>query len=171
MKRICTITVIIALALISFACNARKDKNVYQEIVAVNQDSTPKIVYSYKLDDQGKPTKEKVHETHYFSSKKKYIDGGIKNDKREGPWFAYYENGKINTEAFYVDGKENGDYKVYYENGNLHYAGHYNMGTCEGEWLFYSPDGIVEKRLIADENTIICASCPRCAEIKKKQTK
>ena len=138
-------------------------------VMAMNDDNTPKVVYYYKVDQNGKTTDEKIREIHYFPGKKKYVEGGFKNNLREGVWHAYFENGNVNTEVFYVDGKEHGDYKVYYENGTLRYIEHYNMGICDGTWSFYAEDGSLVKEIIADENTAVCLRCPRCFEIMKKK--
>ena len=136
-------------------------------VIALNSDSTPKVVYYYKVDQNGVITGEKTREIHYFPGKKKFIDGGIKNGMRDGQWFAYFENGKVNTEAFYVEDKAHGDYKVYYDNGKLRQFEHYNMGVCDGEWLFYAQDGTLERTLVADENTIACGNCPKCNALRQ----
>jgi len=136
-------------------------------VIALNSDSTPRVVYYYKVDQTGKITDERIHETHYFPGKKKYTDGGIKNGMRDGQWFAYFENGKINTEANYVEDKEHGAYKVYYENGQLYYSGHYDMGICKGDWLFYAVDGTLNNTIVANDTTIVCGTCPRCNDIRQ----
>lgn len=138
-------------------------------VIAMNPDSTPKVVYYYRTDPSGKKTDEVIREIHYFPGKKKYIDGGLKNNKRDGKWVAYFQNGNLNTEAFYIDGKEHGDYRVYYENGKLRYSGHFTNGICDGEWSFYNHSGLLEKKIEANENAIVCGSCSKCNAVRMKK--
>lgn len=111
---------------------------------------------------------------------------------KNGPAMAYHQNGNVQTEAFYVDGVENGEYKVYEENGKLYYSGSYDMGkrsgtwqffhdgklikrgqfsdgNCSGEWVEFDLNGKIMSKMLADETTIVCGSCPKCTELLKHQ--
>ena len=137
-------------------------------VIELNPDSTPKIVYYYKVDANGNLTSEKIREVHYRPGKKKYVAGDIKNDLRNGEWKAYHENGRVQTEATYVDGKEDGEYKVYRDNGAYLYIGHYDHGICVGEWKKFDNEGKVIKTVIADSNTVVCGSCEKCKALREK---
>lgn len=135
-------------------------------VLSLNPDSTPRDVIYYKVDPSGNITDEAIHEIHYFPNKKKYVEGDLKEGKREGTWYAYFENGKVNTEATYEEGKEIGSYKVYRENGKLLFSGQFDKGICTGTWLFYNPDGLVSKKIEATPTTIACGWCPKCRSLQ-----
>lgn len=141
-----------------------------RKIIEMNADSTPKLVHFYKVDAQGKMTNELIREVAYFPGKKKFIAGDIKNGQRNGHWFAYFENGKVNTEATYIEGKPDGIYTVYYDNSQIRYQGHYDKGICIGEWKFYAVDEKLDKILTADETTVICGTCERCQSVANRKS-
>lgn len=138
-------------------------------VVELNPDSSPKVVYYYKIDDSGNLTDEKIREVHYRPGKKKYVAGDIKNDERNGEWKAYHENGRIQTEATYIDGKEHGEYKVYQDNGAYLFIGHYDHGICVGEWKKFNRQGEVIKTVIADSTTVVCGGCEKCKVLRKEK--
>jgi len=139
------------------------------EVVESYNDSIPKIVYFYKIDEKGNTTREKIKETHYYQNKKVFIIGGIKDEKRDGKWYAFFPDGTVQTEAFYVDGKEHGNYSVYQENGNPKYKGHFNHGECDGNWYFFDYSGNLTKTMEANKNTIVCSHCEKCLQLKQKK--
>ena len=122
-------------------------------VIELNPDSTPKIVYYYKVDANGNLTSEKIRDVHYRPGKKKYVAGDIKNDLRHGEWKAY---------------QEDGEYKVYRDNGAYLYIGHYDHGICVGEWKKFDNEGKVIKTVIADSNTVVCGSCEKCKALREK---
>lgn len=115
-------------------------------------DHQSKIVYFYKVDENGQLTDEKYREVYYFDSTHyKYIEGDVDKEMRNGPWFAYHKNGNLCTEGFYVDGKEEGPYKVYHDNGYLYYGGEFKQGKKVGEWKFYDATGkLIYKEIYVD---------------------
>lgn len=140
-----------------------------RKVVETYQNDNPKIVYFYKTDELGNPTEEKTREVYYFEGQKRYMEGDIHQERRNGKWYSYFKNGYVNSEATYIDGKEDGEYTVYYENGNPLYIGYYDKGVCTGTWVFYDESGHITKTITADENTPICRSCSRCKAIFEKQ--
>ncbi len=110
-----------------------------------NELGTPRDVYYYAIDSNGRATSEVVHETHYYENEQKYIDGNIKSNQREGLWYAYFPDGTVQTKANYKNGKEEGRYTVFYSNGNVRYTGVYKDGVKIGEWKFYNEDGTLER--------------------------
>lgn len=117
------------------------DTLYHKEVEATNEDETPKVVFYFEKDSAGQPTKNKVHETHLYPGNKKYIDGNVKNNRRDGLWYAYYPDGTVQTKAYYVNGRPDGQYTVYYKNGAVRYTGRYDMGRRTGKWHFYKEDG------------------------------
>lgn len=113
------------------------DSLYYRRVLISYEDESPRDVYFYEKDSLGNPTKNKVHETHYYPDNKKYVDGNVANDTRDGLWYAYHKDGKVQTMAHYEKGKEEGRYAVYYENGNVRYTGMYKHGKRVGVWYFY----------------------------------
>lgn len=113
------------------------DSLYYRRVLISYEDESPRDVYFYEKDSLGNPTKNKVHETHYYPDNKKYVDGNVANDTRDSLWYAYHKDGKVQTMAHYEKGKEEGRYAVYYENGNVRYTGMYKHGKRVGVWYFY----------------------------------
>ena len=68
-------------------------------------------------------------------------EGVLKNNKREGRWVFYFENGNKQAEGNFVNDVQNGDHVVYHENGALYYQGVYENGKRVGEWLFFDEHG------------------------------
>lgn len=112
-------------------------KKVAVSYTSENGDESPRDVFYYKLDSNGQPTDERVHETHYYPGNRKYIDGNVASDARDGLWYAYHKNGNVQTMAHYKNGVEEGRYVVYYENGAVYYTGMYKAGKRVGIWAFY----------------------------------
>lgn len=172
-----------------------------RKVVAVYEDSLPAIVQFYKVDSGGNLTQELYREIRYYKDKKKYTDCSfvtLVEDSalhvvKDGPAFAYHENGNVQTEAFYVKGKEHGNYKVYREDGKVFYEGTYDMGERHGEWKFYYKNGNIGKKgmythgvctgvwisydldgkevekLTASDTTIICGDCPKCKVLLQRK--
>lgn len=74
--------------------------------------------------------------------------GILKNNKREGQWAAYYDNGTTQSENKYENGILNGKTATYYPNGNLHYAGLYINDKKDGNWYFYLENGTLDKEVL-----------------------
>ena len=118
------------------------EDSLYARVVVDKyEDDIPKMVAYYVLDSVGNPTSELAHETHYYENQRKYIDGNLHDNNRDGLWYAYFPDGTVQTKAYYKDGKEEGRYTVYYSNGNVRYTGEYHHGRQSGEWRFYNEDG------------------------------
>lgn len=113
------------------------DSLYFRKTIVSYEDETPRDVYYYEKDKDGQPTDKKVHETHYYPSNKKYIDGNVNGNGRDGLWYAYHANGKVQTMGHYVNGVEHGQYAVYYENGSVRYTGMYDHGKRVGKWMFF----------------------------------
>ena len=173
----CKTTVFLFLVFLSISCsNKRPDPSERfnentpgRKVIESYSNQNPQVVYFYEVDENDKVTNNKIGEMYYYQDKKVYVGGGIKNNKRDGVWKAYHPNGKVQTDAFYIDGKEDGDYTVYYDNDQILYSGHYTKGTCDGEWKFYSKNGKLTKSIKAEGTQIVCGVCPRCISIYKSK--
>jgi antitoxin component YwqK of YwqJK toxin-antitoxin module len=167
----------ILLILICFtACKNKKTKPVFDlnspgsKVIATYTDSLPQIVYYYKTDEQGKTTDEKIGEAYYYENKQEYVGGGLKDGQREGKWYAFFRDGSVQTEAFYIDGKEHGPYNVYHENGKPMFKWHYDHGVCDGTWYWYDENGNVTKKMKTDKNVITCGYCEKCLKIRSQKS-
>lgn len=201
--------VVFAISFLFFSCHSEKQNSetVYSEdtlpgrvVVEMYSDSSPALVQFFKIDSLGKRTNELTREIQYYEGHKKYIDLSYESKVtdtaviclKNGPGYAYFKNGRIQTKAFYVDGLENGEYLVYYENGNLLMSANYKMGVRDGKWKFYYENGTICKEggyndgicvgewkeydisgkliksVTADENTIGCGDCPKCRDLLRK---
>lgn len=129
------------------------DSLYYKKVLISYDEDSPRDVFYYEYDSLGNPTKNKVHETHYYPGKKKYVDGNVSKDNRDGLWYAYHENGNVQTKAYYVNGKEDGQYAVYYENGSVRYTGKYKAGKRVGTWFFYDENEKLTKTRNFDQHT------------------
>jgi antitoxin component YwqK of YwqJK toxin-antitoxin module len=136
--------------------------------MASYNDTIPQVVFYYKVDKKGNQTQEKIGEAYYYDNKQEYIGGGLKDGKREGKWYAFFKDGSVQTEAFYIDGKEHGAYNIYRENGKPLFKGHYDHGICNGTWYWYDENGKQTKKVKADKNTIACEYCSKCMRLKQK---
>jgi len=124
------------------------DSLYHKKTLVSYEDESPRDVYYYEKDKDGQPTDRKVHETHYYPGKKKYIDGNLNANGRDGLWYAYHANGQVQTMGHYVNGVEHGRYAVYYENGSVRYTGMYDHGKRVGKWMFFDE----QEKLIKTED-------------------
>ena len=68
-----------------------------------------------------------------------------KDDKKEGLWKYYHDNGQLKREGNYKDGKEDGLWKYYlFNNGHLTSEGYYKDGYENGVWKKYSLNGEIQ---------------------------
>ena len=135
-------------------------------MAAYGEDDAPQIVFYYKLDEHGNKTQEKIGEAYFYENKQEYVSGGLKDGNRDGKWYAFFRDGSVQTEAFFVDGKEHGAYNVYREDGKPLFKGHYNYGICDGTWYYYDEDGNQTQKIKANAKTIACGWCSKCLKLK-----
>jgi len=163
--------IIFCLTIYFNACSPKKPKPVFDlntpgsEVFASYNDSTPQVVFFYKVDNNGNQTTEKIGVAYYYDNKQEYAGGGLKNGEKDGKWYAFFKDGTVQTDAFYIDGKAHGPYKVYRENGNPHIKGHFDHDICDGTWYFYDETGKLERKVVADKNTVACEGCQKCFKL------
>ncbi|KAF0199358.1 MAG: MORN variant repeat protein [Bacteroidetes bacterium] len=88
-----------------------------------------------------------VKEVKFHHNGQKYVEGGYKNELRNGHWASWYEDGKIWSEGEFRDGKSHGKRTVYHPNGKKYYEGSFDMGKRIGVWLFYDEAGMKVKEI------------------------
>jgi len=71
----------------------------------------------------------------------------------DGMQRSYWDNGKLKSEARYVDGKLDGPYKTWYENGQVFQDGQYSEGMMDGSWLIFYPNGQLAARAQYEKGT------------------
>lgn len=148
--------ILFALTLLLFisSCNSNKTKFIKNEklpkfvkndtlinthivkIIDINE-NRPQIIHFINPTD----TIFKIEKQYYSGSGKIYIEGELKNEKREGKWLAWYENGILWSMGYYKDGKKEGPNEAYYTNGNLRYSKFYKNDKSEGLAKFFNPHG------------------------------
>lgn len=85
----------------------------------------------------------------YFTVKDKLVSEGKMKDKdRIGEWVYYHKNSKeVMTRENYQNGKLHGKVITYYPNGKITEEIDYKNGIKEGPNNYYSPDGVLLKKL------------------------
>lgn len=111
---------------------------VTEEIIEKYPDGSAKLVRYYKDDGRDKIL---MKECLYYPNHQKYMEGGYKNNKREGVWTSWFQNGNKWSEGTFKDGLDDGKRKVYYENGQKFFEGQYSAGKKTGTWKFYDEKG------------------------------
>jgi len=128
-----------SILLFLFAC-----KEHVEEVIELKyENNSPKLVKYYKTT-----SKEKIliKEIAYYPNKKKLMEGGFKDNQRNGQWTSWYENGNKWSEAVYNKGIRNGMNTTWYENGKKRYEGNYQNDIKTGTWKFWSEDGQLQNK-------------------------
>ena len=121
-------------------------------IVSCTAQLTEKVVETYP---DGKTLKTQyfdkqgvcVKEVEYYESGQVKMEGGMKGEKREGEWKAYFPDGRVQSIGTFVDGLRTGVATVWQENGNLLQEGFYKEGRHCGKWKFYDEQGDLIKEV------------------------
>jgi len=122
-----------------------------------------KLLFAYKFVDGEKQefvaelTKLDV-KTEYYPDGKVKVKATYKDDKPEGVWREYTEDGKIDKSYIYKNGviigegiiteagEKTGSWKEFYDNGVLKGEGFYDDDTRVGPWTFFHRNGEVEQQ-------------------------
>ncbi|WP_066632402.1 toxin-antitoxin system YwqK family antitoxin [Labilibacter marinus] len=67
--------------------------------------------------------------------------GKYKNNRKEGVWLNYFENGNIKTEITFINGEAKGHAKFFYENGKLREEGNWQVDHWEGSYKYFFESG------------------------------
>ncbi len=68
-------------------------------------------------------------------------EGPYVNNRKEGIWKSYYNNGKKKNEITYANGRANGFSKFYYKTGLISEEGNWVNGKWDGSYKFYYENG------------------------------
>ncbi len=91
------------------------------------------------------PNGNVYYKLHFSHEKKRkvWIETNLLGNEH-GPYFRYYENGKLEEEGFYDTGLKTGKWKKFYYKGNLEYEGEYYQDKKILKWKYYYPNGNLE---------------------------
>lgn len=90
-------------------------------------------------------------ELFFYPSYKIQMQGNSINNKREGNWNYWYENGNRWSEGYFKNDVNDSIRNVWYENGNKRYEGYYKDGKEKGIWKFYDEKGLLAKEVDYDK--------------------
>lgn len=74
-----------------------------------------------------------------ISQKGNYID-----NKKNGTWQTFHQNGKLKSVINYEDNKQSGEVIIYYPNGKIQEKGFWKVNKWVGEYFYYHENGIVK---------------------------
>ena len=120
--------------------------------VACNTKLEEKVVETYP---DGKTQKTQffnrkgtcVKEVEFYETGEVKMEGGMKGEKRDGEWKAYFPDGRVQSEGTFVDGLRTGKATVWQANGNLLQEGFYKEGKHVGKWKYYDEMGDLMKEV------------------------
>lgn len=72
--------------------------------------------------------------------------GALIDDKKEGYWITFSNEGKISIECYYVNGKLNGPIKLFHDNGKLMAKGYMKNDSSNGLWISYRDNGNLQSK-------------------------
>jgi antitoxin component YwqK of YwqJK toxin-antitoxin module len=91
--------------------------------------------------------RELIRETTFYSNKNRQMEGTYKDQKRDGKWTYWYEDGTLWSEGMYLRGKSDGKRITYFENGKVRYEGMYKNDMRVGKWQFFDENGRLLKEV------------------------
>jgi antitoxin component YwqK of YwqJK toxin-antitoxin module len=91
--------------------------------------------------------RELIRETTFYPNKRRQMEGAYKDQKREGKWTYWYEDGTLWSEGMYLRGKSDGKRTTYFENGKVRYEGMYKNDMRVGKWQFFDENGRLLKEV------------------------
>jgi antitoxin component YwqK of YwqJK toxin-antitoxin module len=77
----------------------------------------------------------------YYPDGKLKMEGVITAGHRDGQWTSYHPNGVKASENNYILGQLTGKTTAWHDNGLLLYIGYYKNGNKVGKWLFFDQNG------------------------------
>jgi antitoxin component YwqK of YwqJK toxin-antitoxin module len=126
--------IIVSVSLVLFySCG----NNLKKSIDASYADGSPaKISYF----DETKGKMDTVKKEEFYKNGQKKIEGGFKNNLRDGIWTYWYENGKIWSQGTFKSGLSDGKFDIYKEDGSKYMQSCYKNGKPDGCWTFFDKD-------------------------------
>ncbi len=116
------------------------------------------IYYGKDRPSEGFPSKGKIEEGEYKDDRRegiwiKYHNDGVTpklkgeyvNNRPRGKYTKYHMNGKIKEQGTFESGQYSDSLKRFHENGKLEYEANYNsLGKEQGKVRYYYPNGQIE---------------------------
>ena len=112
-------------------------------------DGTPKVFVEYKND------KRNGQYVRYHNNGKPAEQGIIENDKPTGEWKRFHTNGALSDIGKWKDGRPEGEWKFYHDTGKLEAKGIYASGSRTGVWKFYDKEGKFKSDRNYDEKGLL----------------
>ena len=131
----------ILLFFVAILLLASCSEKLTEKVMATYPDGTTRVVHYYDKND------ECVKETEYYKTGQVKMEGGMKDNKREGEWKAYFPDGRVQSIGTFVNGLRTGQATVWQENGNLLQEGSYKDGRHVGKWKYYDELGNLLKEV------------------------
>lgn len=127
------------------------------------------IIYGEDRPSEGFPAKGKIEEGNYKDDRREgvwimYHNDGVtpklrgeySNNRPNGKYVKYHMNGKIKEIGHFNSGEHTDSLKRYHSNGVLSYEANYNkQGKEQGKVKFYYPNGQVEFEYASDNGTVV----------------
>ena len=73
--------------------------------------------------------------------KQETVRGWIRDGKRDGEWFNFWDNGQLINRGLWLSGLRQGPWVGYFPDGKLHHKGSYSNGKRQGPWVSYFSNG------------------------------
>jgi antitoxin component YwqK of YwqJK toxin-antitoxin module len=125
---------ILLLILVSIALFTGCDSRYKKSIDKTFSDGKPAKISVMDTVDGRNDTISKVE---YWPNGNRRIEGGYKNNLRDGEWTYWFENGKVWSKGSFKDGLSEGKFQIYNEDGTRYLESSYKMGKPDGCWTFF----------------------------------
>ena len=83
---------------------------------------------------------------YYPGTGSKRGEGLLLDGKRDGDWFFWHPNGKVQAFGTYINGKKDGEWTSHHENGKIKSRGTFLKHRREGWWTFWNREGLNPNR-------------------------
>ena len=124
--------IICLLVILAASCTHNR---LNEKVISTYDGGQPAKVYYYDRDGQW------VQEADFYETGALMMEGPIANEVREGPWTAYFPDGKVQSRGIYEKGLRTGAATIYHENGQPWMEGFFTNDHKCGEWTFYDEQG------------------------------
>jgi antitoxin component YwqK of YwqJK toxin-antitoxin module len=126
----------VLLTLSFFSCSGVADKKP-----ASDEKKERVIQKDFTFENKKDSVVVNGEQIHYHKNGVIEMRGMMKDNKREGLWKSWYENGLPWSETTFKEGRKNGKTTTWYENGNKRYEGFFTDDKESGRWIFWKEDG------------------------------
>jgi antitoxin component YwqK of YwqJK toxin-antitoxin module len=118
---------------------------VKEEVVSTYPDGTAmKIEYARYIGDR----RVVEREVRFYQNGEKEEEGAYVEEKRNGHWTYWHDNGNVWSEGDFKNGVREGKGIVNYKNGKTNFIGYYKSGKADSLWVFYDAEGNAVKEVL-----------------------